>query len=215
LKIQGTLKGALDGVTAQIPAEVEGRIAASINEVRTTGVAPGLAVGDRAPLFTLPDARGNQVSLADRLASGPVVLAFYRGEWCPYCNIYLRTLQAVLPDIRNYGASLIAISPQTPDHSLSMAEKAELEFDVLSDADQRVIRDYRLQFELPDDLQAIHLDVFGLDLRLQTADASWTLPVPATFVINEQGTVVAADVDADYRRRMEPSDLLAALGRIA
>jgi len=171
-------------------------------------------VGDRAPLFALPDARANEVSLADRLASGPVVLVFYRGEWCPYCNTYLRALQAILPDIRKKGAALIAISPQTPDHSLSMAEKADLEFDVLSDATQHVIRDYRLQFELPADLQAVHLDAFQLDLRLQNADGSWNLPVPATFVISQQGTIVSADVDADYRRRMEPSDLLAALDRI-
>lgn len=211
---QTTLNSSLDGISAQIPSEIGDRISAAIDQVRTSGIAPGLAVGDRAPVFALPDARGNQVSLADRLASGPVVLVFYRGEWCPYCNTYLRALQAILPDIRQKGASLVAISPQTPDHSLSMTEKAELEFDVLSDATWQVIRDYRLQFELPKDLQAVHLDVFQLDLRVHNADGTWNLPVPATFVINQQGTIVAADVDTDYRRRMEPSDLLAALDRI-
>jgi peroxiredoxin len=211
---KGTLNGSLEEISAQMPPEIGDRISASLNEVRTSGVAPGLAVGERAPVFALPDARGNEVSLADRLASGPVVLVFYRGEWCPYCNTYLRALQAVLPDIRKKGASLIAVSPQSPDHSLSMADKAELEFDVLSDATQQAIREYRLQFELPDDLQAVHRDVFELDLRLQNADGSWNLPVPATFVINRQGTVVSADVGVDYRRRMEPSDLLAALDRI-
>jgi peroxiredoxin len=212
---QGALNRSLEEVSAQIPPEIGARMSASIDEVRTSGVAPGLAVGDRAPVFTLPDPRGNQVSLADRLASGPAVLVFYRGEWCPYCNTYLRALQAILPNIRKKGASLIAVSPQTPDHSLSMAEKADLEFDVLSDATQHVIRDYRPQFELPDDLQAVHLDVFQLDLRLQNADESWSLPVPATFVIDRQGKVVAADVDADYRRRVEPSALLATLARVA
>ncbi len=96
-----------------------------------------------------------------------------------------------------------------------MTPKADLEFDVLSDATQQVIREYRVQFELPIDLQAVHLDAFQLDLRLQNADESWSLPVPATFVIDRQGKVVAADVDADYRRRVEPSDLLATLARVA
>lgn len=212
---QGTLATDLAAIDAQAPPSINDRISRALDEVRQSGKTPGLAVGDPAPDFRLPDARGNQVSLQDRLASGPVVLVFYRGEWCPYCNTYLRALQAILPDIRKAGASLIAISPQTPDHSLSMTQKADLEFDVLSDATQQVIREYRVQFELPIDLQAVHLDAFQLDLRLQNADESWSLPVPATFVIDRQGKVVAADVDADYRRRVEPSDLLATLARVA
>jgi len=212
---QRTLATDLEAVDAQVPRAIGDRISHAVDEVRQSGTAPGLAVGDLAPNFVLSDARGHQVSLQDRLASGPVVLVFYRGEWCPYCNTYLRALQAILPDIRAAGASLIAISPQTPDHSLSMTQKADLEFDVLSDSTQQVIREYRVQFELPANLQAIHLDAFQLDLRLQTADDSWNLPVPATFVIDRHGKVVAADVDADYRRRMEPSDLLATLAGVA
>jgi peroxiredoxin len=208
---QEALAPALAGISAQVPPAIGERIDHAVDDVARSGIAPGLAVGDRAPDFTLPDARGNQVRLADRLSSGPAVVVFYRGEWCPYCNTYVRALQAILPDIRKRGASLIAISPQTPDHSLSLTEKAELEFDVLSDATQQVIRDYRVQFEVAGDLQAVHLDAFELDLRLQTADGSWSLPVPATFVLGRDRTVVAAHVDADYRHRMEPRDILAAL----
>ena len=205
----------LDAVTDQVPAEIGARIEAAIAEVAASGVAPGLAVGDRAPGFTLPDATGRQVSLADRLDAGPVVLQFYRGDWCPYCNLHLRALQAALPEIRKRGASLVAISPQSPDHSLSLTEQAELEFDVLSDVDQHVIRDYRLQFTLPADLQSVHLDVFDLDLRAQNADGSWNLPVPATFVISAEGRIVAAGVEVDYRTRIEPSMILEALDALA
>src|SRR5256885_6497169 len=161
------LAPALEAITTQTPTAISERIHRALDEVGRSGIAPGLAVGEHAPDFVLPDAQSNKVSLADRLATGPVVLVFYRGEWCPYCNTYLRALQAILPDIRERGASLVAISPQTPDHSLSLVEKANLEFDVLSDADQQVIRDYRVQFTPPADLQAVHLDEFDLDLRLQ------------------------------------------------
>ena len=100
-------------------------------------------------------------------------------------------------------------------HSLSLAEKAQLEFDVLSDVDQRVIRDYRVQFTLPADLQDVHLNVFDLDLRTQNADGSWNLPIPATFVIGTDGTIVVAGVEVDYRTRIEPAAILAALDDLA
>jgi len=204
----------LDAVTAQIPAEIGTRIDGAIAAVAASGAALGLAVGDRAPAFTLPDATGKQVSLADRLDVGPVVLQFYRGDWCPYCNLHLRALQTALPGIRKRGASLVAISPQSPDHSLSLIEKAELEFDVLSDVDQHVIRDYRLQFTLPADLQGVYRDVFELDLRFQNADGSWNLPVPATFVISADGTIVTSEVEVDYRARIEPSVILESLEKL-
>ena len=210
-----SLAAALDQITAQLPPDVNERLDRAIAEIAASAKAPGLAVGEAAPQFTLPDAQGKPVSLEARLSAGPVVLVFYRGEWCPYCNLYLRALQAALPEITGRGGSVIAVSPQSPDHSLSITEKAELEFDVLSDVDQTVIRDYRVQFRLPADMQAVHLDVFDLDLRLQSADGSWDLPVPATFVIDEHGTIVACHVDADYRSRMEPAEILHVLDGIA
>ena len=204
----------LEAVNDQVAAEIGARIDAAVAEVVASGIAPGLVVGERAPGFTLPDAMGNEVSLADRLDAGPVVLQFYRGEWCPYCNLHLRALQAALPEIRKRDASLIAISPQSPDHALSMTKKAELEFDVLSDVDQHVIRDYRLQFTLPADLQSVHLNVFDLDLRAQTANGTWNLTVPGTFVISADGRIVAAGVEVDYRARMEPSVILESLDEL-
>ena len=207
----GALQQQLEQINAQIPDPIGRRITAAIAEIESSGTAPGLPIGDRAPDFSLPDATGRPVSLRERLSTGPVVLVFYRGEWCPYCNTYLRALQAALPEMAARGASLIAVSPQSPDHSLSITEKAGLGFDVLSDVDQAVIRAYRVQFTVPSDLQDLHVNVFNADLRDHTADRTWQLPVPATFVIDRDGVVRAAHVSADYRTRMEPADIVGAL----
>jgi peroxiredoxin len=210
----GALRHQLEQINAPIPEPIAERISTAIAQVEASGAVPGLAVGERAPDFSLPDAVGRVISLRERLSQGPVVLVFYRGEWCPYCNTYLRALQAALPEIASRGASLIAISPQSADHSLSITEKAALSFDVLSDVDQAVIRAYKLQFTVPDDLQDLYLNVFDTDLRDHNADRSWQLPVPATFVIGRDGVGRAAHVSADYRTRMEPGDILAALDEL-
>jgi peroxiredoxin len=210
----GVLQPQLEQIDAQIPEPVAQRITAAIAEVEASGAVRGLAVGDQAPGFSLPDALGRAISLRERLSVGPVVLVFYRGEWCPYCNTYLRALQAALPEIRSRGASLVAVSPQSVDHSLSITEKAELGFDVLSDVDQAVIRAYKVQFTVPADLQDVHVNVFHVDLRDNNADRSWHLPVPATFVIDRAGVVRTAHVSADYRTRMEPSDIVVALDEL-
>lgn len=211
----GELTRQLAGYAAQIPAPVAGRLQAAFAELTASGAAPGLAVGEQAPLFSLPAAAGGTVSLAARLAAGPVVLSFYRGEWCPFCNLELRALQAAAPQLKSRGAALIAISPQSPDHSLSITEKAGLTFDVLSDARQEVIAAYRVQFTVPADIKDLHLNVFGNDPSAQTADGSWNLPIPATFVIDTAGIIRARHVSADYTTRMDPAQIEAALDALA
>jgi peroxiredoxin len=186
-------------------------IDAGVDELNATGTARRLAVGEEAPGFSLPDALGRAVSLKDRLAAGPVVLTFYRGDWCPHCNVYVRALEAALPEFKARGASLLAISAQSPDHALSLTEKAGLSYDVLSDVDQSVIRAYKLQFTLPPVMQAAYVKYFSADLRDQTADGTWQLPVTSTFVIDRDGIVRAAHVSNDYRTRMDPVDIVAAL----
>lgn len=198
-------------ITASIPQAIGNRIDSGVAEIHASGVAPGLALGDRAPNFTLPDALGQPVTLAGLVAQGPVVVTFYRGEWCPYCNVQLRELQAALPRFAELGASLLAISPQAADHSLTLTEKHELSFPVLSDLDQEVIRAYRLQFTLAGDLEDLQVNVFENDPREQNADHSRSLPVPATFVIDRSGVIRAAFVSADWRYRPEPADIIAAL----
>ena len=201
----------LTSIKHATPNEVTAVLDRGIEEICSSGVAPGLVVGDRAPDFTLSDQLGRLVRLAEILAQGPVILVFYRGDWCPYCNLTLRSLQQHLDEIKAAGASVVAVSPQSPDHSLGLAERHELGFSVLSDPDQSTIRAYRLQFTLPPVNRELFLTAFGNDLRQQNADGTWNLPVPGTFIIDRAGIIRARFVDADYRRRMEPSDILAAL----
>jgi peroxiredoxin len=184
---------------------------AATEALRSSGLAEhSLAVGATAPDFSLPDAVGNKVTLSALLTEGPVVLSFYRGGWCPYCSIELRTLQARLPEITEAGGTLVAISPQTPDNSLSTAEKLELAFPVLSDAANTVARSYGLVFSLPKDLQELYYG-WGLDLTSANGDATFELPLPATFVIGADGTVSWRFADANYTKRAEPDDIIAAL----
>ncbi|GAA4919422.1 peroxiredoxin-like family protein [Streptomyces coeruleoprunus] len=169
-----------------------------------------LAVGARAPRFALPSATGRTVALDDLLAEGPVVLTFYRGAWCPFCNIALRALQQHHDEIRARGARLVAVSPQIPDESLSLTEKHGLAFDVLSDLGSDVAKQYGLAFDLPDDLGEVY-DGLGFELQRVNGGHARTLPVPATYVIDRDGTVRWAFVDTDYKLRAEPADILDAL----
>lgn len=176
-------------------------------------VEQSLAVGVKAPEFNLPNVNGDAVALSTLLAHGPVVLAFYRGGWCPYCSTELRALQARLDDFTTLGATLVAISPQTPDNSLSTAEKMDLAFLVLSDVGNTVARSYGLVFSLPEDLREVYSG-FGLDLPAANGDDSFELPLPATFVLDSNGVVAWRFVDVDYTKRAETDDVLAALAAL-
>lgn len=171
--------------------------------------AKGLAVGEKAPDFTSINASGNPVSLSEQLQSGPVVLKFYRGEWCPICNLDLQAVQRRLPEIKALGASLIAISPQSPDDALTAKEKNALEFEVLSDPTQTVIKAYNLQFDPGDDYHSRR------DLSEVNGDGSVLLPVPATFIVGQNSIVEAAHVEANYTERMVPEEIVEALERLA
>ena len=170
--------------------------------------APG--VGVPAPLFKLPDARGGDVALADLLSEGPVVLVFYRGAWCPYCNLQLAAYQSALADIRAAGATLVAVSPQTPDQSLSLAEQRALEFPVLSDAGNRVASEYGLVFTAGAEATTT-MGELGVELSSFNGDDTNTLPAPSTFVIGQDGRIRFASVSGDYRWRVGPEEVLAAL----
>ncbi len=185
-------------------------IDAMVADLRARDAVPGIALGERAPSFTLPSARGGAVALDDLLARGPVVLSFYRGVWCPVCNLELAALLAIHDDIRALGASLVAVNPQSPDDSLTLAERLALDFEVLTDTEQAVADAYRIRFELTGSLRDLY-EQFGMSLPDQNADGSWRLPVPATFVLDREGVVRARHVDADYRTRMEPAAVLEAL----
>jgi len=181
-----------------------------IDAVAASGIYErALAVGDQAPDFTLPNATGEKVTLADLLKQGPVVLTWYRGGWCPYCNIALSALQEKLPEIEKAGAQLVAISPETPDHSLETAEKQGLEFQVLSDVGNKVADTFGIVFKMtPDVAEAMEK---GVGLSKWNADDSGELPLAATYVIEPDGKIAYAFLDADYRNRAEPSEVVEAL----
>jgi peroxiredoxin len=182
--------------------------AARLDEVDFAAHAP--QVGDQAPDFALPDQRGEEVYLSALLRAGRVVLIFYRGEWCPYCNLQLRTFQAHLDEIAALGAQLVAVSPETPDHSLSMAEKNQLGFPVLSDVRAAVIDRYGLKYEVDAESRAL-FEAVGNDVGAHNGPGGWVLPAAATFVIGVDGAVRYANVRGNWTERAEPAEVMAVL----
>ena len=167
--------------------------------------------GDKAPDFALSNAVGNTVNLYEVLKEKRVVLTFYRGTWCPYCNLMLAQYQSILPEIENAGATLIAISPQTPDESLNIKEKNELKFEVLSDNGNMVARQFTTVFEYGEKPLET-MAALGYDFDSFYADDSRELPIPATFVIEKDGSISFAKSEGgDYRNRVEPEEILNAL----
>ena len=181
-----------------------------ISVVEKTGItSSAVQVGQKAPNFTLNNALGQAVKLSEVLNDGPVVLTWYRGGWCPYCNLTLRALQQALPEIIAEGATLLALTPEVPDQSLSTAEKNELEFEVLSDLHNQVGKQFGVVFKLEDKVAEVYQN--GFDLHAYNGDDSDELPMGATYVIGTDGIVKWAFLDTDYRNRAEPSDIVEAL----
>jgi peroxiredoxin len=215
MSIASTYASQRDEMTRAMAAHAPGALLHGLTEAAERLAAVDFAsraprIGDAAPEFTLPDQNGDEVALSALLRSGPVVLIFYRGEWCPYCNLQLRTFQRHIEQLDAYGAQLVAISPQTPDHSLSMAEKNELGFHVLSDVGAQVIERYGLRYEVDGQTRQL-LEGVGSDIGAHNGGAGWVLPAAATFVIGSRGEVRYAHVRGDWRERAEPSDVLAVL----
>ncbi|HEX4765716.1 MAG TPA: peroxiredoxin-like family protein [Lichenihabitans sp.] len=177
--------------------------------------APGkaLRVGDRAPDFALQDPDGHEVSSQDLLARGPLIVTFYRGIWCPYCNMDLQAIEAALPKLAERGATLVAISPQTAPNSRRSQRENRVSFPILSDPRNDVAAAFGLRFKLPDHLIDLYKTVFKNDLAVVNGDDSWTLPMPARFVIGQDGLVLYAEVNPDYTRRPDPEELLPVLDK--
>lgn len=176
---------------------------------------PGLKVGAKAPDFSLKNPNGKTVQLSAALKNGPVVLTFYRGAWCPYCSLQMHQLNEALPQFKKQGASLIAITPQTPDKTVDQFKQEGYPFEVLSDLDYKVIKSYNLLWNLPPELDAVYKRAFGLDVQAYNGPGRLGLPIPGTFVIDRGGIVRAAFANTDYKKRMEPADILAALQQLS
>jgi len=195
-------------MSAEIPAETLALMRKTTGALVDSGLAAGaLKAGDQAPMFVLPDMHGRQVDLRGLLDAGPVVLSFYRGGWCPFCNLELRALAQALPNIEAAGGRLVAVSPELPDYGRGTAEADDIRFKVLSDAGNRVARKFGLVFTLPESLRPVYAG-FGIDLSAHNGDDTFELPMPATYIISGDGRIRHAFVSADYTERMEPDDII-------
>lgn len=192
-----------------MPADIAEAMARADASLAASGIVDGaLKAGQLAPDFTLPDHAGRPVGLRRALQGGPVILTFYRGGWCPYCNLELRAYQALSAEMKRVGVRLLAVSPQTPDATAATVSENALGFDVLSDLGSRVGRAYGVAFDLADELRPLYARL-GHALPDKNG-ADWVLPIPATYVIASSGEIVLAHVDTDYRSRLEPADAIAA-----
>ncbi len=212
--VEAELRAAAEASARKAPPEALAAGRKGIEEVAASGILKtALGVGAAMPEFTLGDAQGRPVRSADLLARGPLVVVFYRGAWCPYCNIYLHRWQDYLPRLAERGATLVAISGENPDGTASMVKKTEATFVVLSDRGYAVSRRFGVVYEVPrvvtDAMQAR-----GLDLKAYYGTGKAELPLSATYVVGPDGKITYAFLDADYKKRAEPADVLAALDRL-
>jgi peroxiredoxin len=195
-------------IAKYVPAEaqaVHGRVVA---ELRQRGLAENsLAVGVKAPPFELPDHNGKPLSLTDLLGRGRVVLCFFRGRWDPFCCGQMEAMNRVLPDIEQAGASLVGISPQTVKQSFFMVDQHRLRFPLLSDVGNRVARQFGLVYRVPEEQEAIYRRAF-VNLPLTNGDESWELPIPASYILERDGTALFASANEDYSERAEPTEIL-------
>ncbi|MBD5771341.1 peroxiredoxin-like family protein [Marinomonas colpomeniae] len=193
------------------PQNVQELMKQVTQELADTGIVDKAPkVSDKILPFSLSNQHGETVNLEALLAKGPVVLTFYRGGWCPYCNLELKAFQDQLANIKGENGTLVAITPELPDSSLSTAEKNALEFEVLSDVNSDYARSLGLVFSLAEELRPIYLS-FGIEVEKHNGEGQFDLPLAATFVIAQDGTVASSFVTADYTARQEPAEVVAVL----
>jgi len=204
----------LAGWMQRVPADRRAAMERHIAHLSESGIGrQAKQVGDQAPDIILPDVHGRPFEVAKLLAKGPVVVTFYRGGWCPYCNLELKAYQAVLPRIAAAGASLVAISPEKPDDTVSTAEKNALSFPVLSDVGNAVGKAFGVVYAFTDEVRGVY-DGFKLDIPAKNGTPDdWSLPLSATYVIGADGLIQFADTRVDYRERTDPLEVLGVLER--
>lgn len=230
MKLQEQLDKLRDQLNAETPAKALEANQKAIDELRDSKILEkGPKIGDHAPDFevqrallkqgdqvkdfVLPDAFGKKVTLSWLLKQGHVVLNFYRGGWCPYCNLELRALQRHLPEFKQWGAQLVAISPEAPDKSVSTAEKLNLDFLILSDLKSSVARQFGIAYPVPGYLRKTY-EGFGLDLKAYNNTDTVELPIPATYVIDKNYTIRFAFANEDYTRRADIDEIIESLKRL-
>ncbi len=195
-------------ITKYVPPEIQAIHERAIGEIRDSGiVGRTLRSGDKVPDFKLSDQNGTLVRAADLLRKGKLVLCFFRGRWCPFCVGQLEAMNAIYAQLHRMGASVVAISPQTVHQAYLMADQHRLRFPLLSDAGNKVARQFGLVYRVPEYQQEIYQRVF-VNLPFANGDSSWELPIPATYVMDGDSTILHAAVNPDYTERPEPAEIL-------
>jgi len=211
MTLQSEIKKMQEEMLPMIPKDVLSLLLSKTKELEESGLTEkALKKGDKIPNIVLPNATKKEIEINEYLNEGPVVISFYRGGWCPYCNLELKALQENLKEIESAGGKLFAVSPELPDNSISSVEKHNLKFEVLSDVGNKVANEFGLVFNLAEELRPIYKQ-FNFDIPKNNGDKSWSLPIPATYIVNKKGIITKCFVNADYTKRMEPSDIIDAL----
>lgn len=215
----GVLTEAINAYNAQkmeaVPTEILEVMAQATRDLEATGIVDrAVRTGDRIPDFQLANQRGEMRRFSDYLKEFPVVLNIYRGGWCPYCNMEMKALHDAVPQIEALGARLVGMAPETPDMAMATAERHRLRIDILNDAGNLVSERLGLVFDLPEVLRPLYRNL-GIEIPAYNGDESFKLPVPATYIVRQDGVVAYAFVNADYTRRMEPADIVSGLQTLA
>jgi len=214
MSLQQEIDNMKQGMVTQIPESVLAMMRDATASLAQSGlVEQALKAGDAMPDFDLPEVGGGRIQLTDLLKNAPVVISFYRGGWCPYCNLEMQALQRALPDIEQAGGTLIAIAPELPEQAGQTRDKGNLTFPLLHDQDNALARKLGLVFTLPDILRPVY-EGFGIDLQESQGNNRFELPVPATYIVRPDGVVGFAFIDVDYTARMEPARIVEILNTL-
>ncbi|WP_298540695.1 peroxiredoxin-like family protein [uncultured Aquimarina sp.] len=202
------LKARADQSAAKYPETIHKIMNNGIATIKDTQLAyRALKTGDKIPEILLPNAAGSNISIQELLLNKKVVLSFYRGGWCPYCNLELKALQEYQNKFEELGATLVAISPETPDNSLTTSEKNNLSFEVLSDTNNKIAEKFNLVFTLPKELIEVYKG-FGIDLIKSNGNQEHQLPISATYIIDQDGTILYDFIKEDYKERADPEEII-------
>jgi peroxiredoxin len=198
-------------IARYVPADVQAIHRRTVDELKARRLAAGaLGVGAKAPAFDLPDHNGKRVSSADLLGKGRLVICFIRGRWCPFCVGQMEAMNCVAPQIAAAGAALVAISPQTEKQAFFMRDQHKLGFPLLVDARNEVAGQFGLVYRVPEEQQKLYRSTF-VNLPFVNGDESWELPIPATYMVDRDGTILFASANEDYTARPEPTEVLSFL----
>jgi len=213
MSLTADLKAKMEATVAMVPKEkLDIMLGATQDLIDQKTASKALKVGDKFPSFSLSDANGKKVAGQDVQGEKGTVVSFYRGGWCPYCNLELAALQSNLDEIKSNGFDLVAITPETPDNSLTTSEKHDLKFTVLSDIDNKLAKEAGLVIKLPEPVQSIYSE-FGLDVAKHNGNQDFELPMPATYVVNSAGEIIHSFVSEDYTARLDPEDILKVISK--